>query len=103
VDNRGVDWLDPLWTSYLGLAVLFTVVDLVRPARKLRYRKALPGDLVAMLVYQFGVVTVASYVCDPRGTSCATTCRPRARRCGWRRASSRTTSSSTSARTGCTG
>jgi sterol desaturase/sphingolipid hydroxylase (fatty acid hydroxylase superfamily) len=67
VDNRGVDWLSPLWISYIGLAALFTVAELVRPARKLRYRKALPGDLVALLVYQFGVTTVASYVCDPAG------------------------------------
>ena len=32
-----MDWLDPLWISYIGLAVLFTVAELVRPARKLRY------------------------------------------------------------------
>jgi sterol desaturase/sphingolipid hydroxylase (fatty acid hydroxylase superfamily) len=67
VDNRGVDWLSPLWISYLGLAALFTVVELVRPARKLRYRKALPGDLVALVVYQFGVAWVASTVCTPAG------------------------------------
>jgi sterol desaturase/sphingolipid hydroxylase (fatty acid hydroxylase superfamily) len=65
VDNRGVDWLSPLWISYIGLAALFTAAELVRPARKLRYRKALPRDLVALVVYQFGVTWVASIVCVP--------------------------------------
>lgn len=60
-----MDWLSPFWISYLGFGVLFTIAELVRPARKLRYRKALPGDLVAMVVYQFGVATAAAYVYEP--------------------------------------
>jgi sterol desaturase/sphingolipid hydroxylase (fatty acid hydroxylase superfamily) len=65
VDNRRVDWLSPFWIAYISFGVLFTVAELIRPARKLRYRKALPNDLVAMVVYQFGVATVANTVCGP--------------------------------------
>lgn len=53
------------WGCYFGLGAICTVVELVRPARKLRYAKRLPRDLVAMVVYQFGVTTAAGYVCEP--------------------------------------
>ena len=60
-----MDALDPFWTSYLAFGAICTVLELVRPARKLRYAKALPRDIVAMLVYQFGVTTAAAYLCAP--------------------------------------
>jgi sterol desaturase/sphingolipid hydroxylase (fatty acid hydroxylase superfamily) len=65
-----VDWLrelHPLWISYIAFAALFTLVELVWPARTLRYRKTLLRDVVAALVYQFGVLTAATYVCQPIG------------------------------------
>lgn len=62
-----MDWLSPFWISYLGFGALFTVLELLRPARKLRYGKALPGDLAAMVVYQFGVATIANTLYDPLG------------------------------------
>jgi sterol desaturase/sphingolipid hydroxylase (fatty acid hydroxylase superfamily) len=65
-----VDWLselDPFWTSYIAFGALFTVVELIRPARKLRYRKTLLRDIVSLLVYQFGVTVAAVYVCSPAG------------------------------------
>jgi sterol desaturase/sphingolipid hydroxylase (fatty acid hydroxylase superfamily) len=65
VDNRGVDTLGPFWTSYIAFGVIVTVVELLHPARKLRYRRTLPRDVVAMLVYQFGVTTAAAYLCAP--------------------------------------
>jgi sterol desaturase/sphingolipid hydroxylase (fatty acid hydroxylase superfamily) len=57
-----VEDLDAYWTSFLVFAVVFTVLELAIPARKLRYRKAVLGDLVAWVVYQFGVVQVATWV-----------------------------------------
>jgi sterol desaturase/sphingolipid hydroxylase (fatty acid hydroxylase superfamily) len=60
-----VDWLGPFWISYLGFGALCTLVELVRPARKLRYTRALPRDLVAFAVYQFAVVPAAAYACAP--------------------------------------
>jgi len=57
--------LGPFWTSYLACGVIFTIIELVRPARKLRYAEALPHDIVAMLVYQFGVTTAAAFLCAP--------------------------------------
>ncbi len=65
-----MDWLrqlDPLWISYIAFGVLFTVVELTRPARRLRYRKSLLRDIAAALVYQFGVTTAANYICSPAG------------------------------------
>jgi sterol desaturase/sphingolipid hydroxylase (fatty acid hydroxylase superfamily) len=60
-----VDKLDVFWTSYVALAVIFTVAELVRPARKVRYAKALPLDLVAFAVYQLAVFPAAAWVTDP--------------------------------------
>jgi sterol desaturase/sphingolipid hydroxylase (fatty acid hydroxylase superfamily) len=60
-----VDWLSPFWISYLGFGAICTVIELVRPARKLRYRKALPGDLVAFVVYQLAITPIAAYACAP--------------------------------------
>jgi sterol desaturase/sphingolipid hydroxylase (fatty acid hydroxylase superfamily) len=65
VDNRGVDWLSPFWIAFLGFVALTTVAELIRPARKLRYRKVLLRDIVAVLVYQFGVANAAAWVCQP--------------------------------------
>jgi sterol desaturase/sphingolipid hydroxylase (fatty acid hydroxylase superfamily) len=65
-DHRGVDdQLYVFWLSYIGLAVLFTVAELVRPARKQRYGRSVPLDLVALAVYQLAVFPVASIVTDP--------------------------------------
>jgi sterol desaturase/sphingolipid hydroxylase (fatty acid hydroxylase superfamily) len=64
-EPRGVDEWAMFWISYGGLAVVFTVLELIRPARKLRYRKAVPLDLVAFVVYQFAVVRIAGWVTDP--------------------------------------
>lgn len=55
------------WTSYIGFGVLCTIAELVRPARKLRYAKAVPLDLVALAVYQIVVVSVAAWVVEPVG------------------------------------
>jgi len=48
-----VDQLEVFWTSYIGFGVICTIAELVRPARKLRYAKAVPLDLVALAVYVF--------------------------------------------------
>lgn len=53
------------WTAYVGFGVLATIAELVIPARKLKYGKALPMDLVAFAVYQFAMVPAAAYVTDP--------------------------------------
>jgi sterol desaturase/sphingolipid hydroxylase (fatty acid hydroxylase superfamily) len=53
------------WISYIALAVLFTIVELVRPARKLRYQKVIRLDLVALVVYQLAIFPIAAYVTDP--------------------------------------
>src|SRR5258705_6252166 len=50
-------WL--FWTSYLGLGVVCTVFELLRPAHKVSYRKGVPFDVVAMAVYQFGIAPLA--------------------------------------------
>jgi len=55
------------WTSYIGLGVVCTIAELVRPARKLRYAKAVPLDLLALAVYQIVVVSVAARVVEPVG------------------------------------
>ena len=60
-----MDTLGPFWTSYLAAGAICTVVELVRPARKLRYASALPRDIVAMLVYQLGVTWAAAELCAP--------------------------------------
>jgi len=62
-----VDQLEVFWTSYIGLGVICTIAELVRPARKLRYAKAVPLDLVALAVYQLAVVEVAAWVTEPVG------------------------------------
>ena len=60
-----MDWLSPFLIAFVGFGALATIVELIRPARKLRYRKALPRDLVALAVYQLGVVSAATWVCAP--------------------------------------
>lgn len=53
------------WISYLGFGAICTVVELVRPARKLRYKKAVPLDLVAFGLYQFVMFPAAAWVSEP--------------------------------------
>ena len=60
-----MDTTDLLWASYFGLGALCTIAELVRPARKLRYAKAVPLDIVAFLAFQFAVFPLAAYVTDP--------------------------------------
>lgn len=60
-----MDWLPPYWIAFLGAGAIATIAELLRPARKLRYKKVLVGDVVALLVYVFGVGTVATWVCNP--------------------------------------
>jgi sterol desaturase/sphingolipid hydroxylase (fatty acid hydroxylase superfamily) len=64
-DHRGVDQLYVFWISYVGLAVICTVAELVRPARKQHYRRSLPLDLVALAAYQLAVFPVAAMVTEP--------------------------------------
>jgi len=47
------------WTAYLGLGLVATVFEVVRPAHRVSYRKGLPLDLAAMTVYQFGIAPLA--------------------------------------------
>jgi sterol desaturase/sphingolipid hydroxylase (fatty acid hydroxylase superfamily) len=61
----GVDSVYLLWASYIGLGVMCTIAELVRPARKLRYAKALPLDLVALVAFQFAMFPIALYVTEP--------------------------------------
>ena len=60
-----MDWLSPFWIAFLGAGAIVTIAELLRPARKLRYRKVLPRDIVALLVYQFGVGAAAAWACAP--------------------------------------
>ena len=53
------------WISYLGFGLVCTIAELLWPARKLRYAKAVPLDVVACVVFQFAVVPIAAWVCDP--------------------------------------
>lgn len=53
------------WASYLGFGAICTVAELVRPAHKLRYRKAVPLDVVALAVYLFAMVPAAAWVTGP--------------------------------------
>jgi sterol desaturase/sphingolipid hydroxylase (fatty acid hydroxylase superfamily) len=59
-----VDWF---WTSYVALGVACTILELVRPARRVQYFQwgALPFDLVTLVVVQFGVARVAIAVTGP--------------------------------------
>jgi sterol desaturase/sphingolipid hydroxylase (fatty acid hydroxylase superfamily) len=62
---------DAFWISYLGIIVYVgfgaacTLAELVWPARKLRYGKALPLDAVAFAFYQLAVFPAAVWVSDP--------------------------------------
>jgi sterol desaturase/sphingolipid hydroxylase (fatty acid hydroxylase superfamily) len=60
-----VDQLDVFWTSYIGFGVICTIAELVKPAHKLRYGKAVPLDLVALAAYQLAMVPAAAWVTDP--------------------------------------
>lgn len=53
------------WITYVGLGLLATIAELVIPARKLKYGKALPMDLVAFAAYQLLMVPAAYFVTDP--------------------------------------
>jgi sterol desaturase/sphingolipid hydroxylase (fatty acid hydroxylase superfamily) len=53
------------WISYAVLGVLFTALELLRPARRLRYRKALLVDAIGFAVYQFAVFPLALAICTP--------------------------------------
>lgn len=53
------------WTSYIGFGLLCTIAELVRPAHRVRYAKAIVLDGVALAVYQIVVVQVAAWVTDP--------------------------------------
>ena len=56
--------LNLFWEVYLGLGLLFTIAELIRPARKLRYFRwnAVPWDIVACVAQQFVFFSVASRV-----------------------------------------
>jgi sterol desaturase/sphingolipid hydroxylase (fatty acid hydroxylase superfamily) len=62
---------DAFWISYLGLlayvgfGAVCTIAELIWPARKLRYTKALPLDAVAFAFYQLAVFPAAVWVSDP--------------------------------------
>jgi sterol desaturase/sphingolipid hydroxylase (fatty acid hydroxylase superfamily) len=62
---------DAFWISYLGfisyfgLGAICTLLELVRPARKVRYAKAVPLDVVAYVVFQAAVFPVAVWVSEP--------------------------------------
>jgi sterol desaturase/sphingolipid hydroxylase (fatty acid hydroxylase superfamily) len=60
-----VNETDIFWASYLGFGLICTVAELLRPARKLRYRKAVPLDVIAFVVFQFLVVPVAVWLSEP--------------------------------------
>jgi sterol desaturase/sphingolipid hydroxylase (fatty acid hydroxylase superfamily) len=70
VSIAGVD-TDGFWIanlgllSFAGLGVICTVAEVVKPAHKLRYRKVVPPDVVAFVVYQLIVFPAAVYVCLP--------------------------------------
>lgn len=53
------------WISYIGFGVVCTLAELLRPARKVRYAKAVPLDVVAFAVFQFAVFPIAVMVTDP--------------------------------------
>ncbi len=53
------------WVSYAALGLACTIVELVRPARKVKYRKALTLAAVGFVFYQFVVFPAAVYVCSP--------------------------------------
>jgi sterol desaturase/sphingolipid hydroxylase (fatty acid hydroxylase superfamily) len=53
------------WTCFLGFGLLCTIAELVWPARKVHYGKALPLDLVAFALYQFVMFPAAVEVTDP--------------------------------------
>ena len=57
--------MDLFWTSYIGLGLLCTFAELIRPARKVRYRKAVLLDLVALAAFQLAMLPLAVYVTDP--------------------------------------
>lgn len=60
-----MDESDIFWASYLGFGAICTLAELLRPARKVRYAKAVPLDVVAFVVFQFVVVPVAVWASDP--------------------------------------
>lgn len=60
-----MDQLDVFWTSYLGFGLICTIAELVRPARKLRYAKTVPLDVVALAAYQLAMVPAAAWLTDP--------------------------------------
>lgn len=57
--SRRVWPLNLFWTVYLGLGLVVTIVELVRPAHRVDYRARVPFDLVAMFAYQFVMFPVA--------------------------------------------
>jgi sterol desaturase/sphingolipid hydroxylase (fatty acid hydroxylase superfamily) len=59
--------LNLFWKVYLGLGLLFTIAELIWPARKLRYFRwnAVPFDIVACIAQQFVFFSVASRVTNP--------------------------------------
>jgi sterol desaturase/sphingolipid hydroxylase (fatty acid hydroxylase superfamily) len=61
-----VEWwpLNLFWTAYLGIGLAVTIVELVHPAHRVRYKKwgSVPLDVVAMFAYQFGMYPVALWV-----------------------------------------
>jgi len=60
-----VDQAEVFWISYAAFGVLCTVLELIRPARKVRYRKALLLDAIGFTFYQFVVFPAAVWVCTP--------------------------------------
>jgi sterol desaturase/sphingolipid hydroxylase (fatty acid hydroxylase superfamily) len=60
-----VDHAEVFWISYAAFGVLCTLLELIRPARKLRYRKVIALDAIAFGVYQFAVFPLAIWACTP--------------------------------------
>ena len=60
-----VDDARVFWICYVGLGLLFTALELIRPARKVRYRKAIVLDGVGLAVYQLAVFPLAIWLCTP--------------------------------------
>jgi sterol desaturase/sphingolipid hydroxylase (fatty acid hydroxylase superfamily) len=62
-----VSELDPFWAAFIGFGALCLAAELIRPARKLRYRDQVPLDVVAFVTYQFIMAPLAIRVTDPIG------------------------------------
>ena len=50
------------WVLFVGLGLLCTVAELIRPARPLNYRAVIKNDLAALLLYEFLFAPAAAYL-----------------------------------------